>query len=136
MKRIGIILAGIFVWGVLLIPNAAVAHTAHAGVHAQSPFDAPKVKKSLHCLLKGHHHNAQPFCPHTMRVRSVQTEFKSDCGDHPSGTQVQSSWSKTVLYLKPVAKTPPDIGLFAFTSSQFLLPFPIPDPLEKPPQHA
>ena len=121
-------------WGTLLIPSGAVAHTSHAGVHAQSPFDAPKVKKSPHCILKGHKHSALPFCPHTMRVRTGQTQFKSDCGDHPLGTQIQTSWTKIVLYFKPLANVSPDIKNFAFESSQFLLSSTIPDPLEKPPQ--
>lgn len=136
MKRIGIILLGVFVWGFLTIPSNAVAHPLHAGVHAQSPFDAPKVKKLPHCILHGHHHVALRFCPHTMRDRNTQTQLKADCDDSPSGTPVQIQWSKTVLYLKPLASVSPDIRNFTFTSSQFLLPFPIPDPLEKPPQHA
>jgi hypothetical protein len=134
MKRFGIILLGVFMWGTLLIPSGAVAHTSHAGVHAQSPFDAPKVKKPLHCILKGHKHSALPFCPHTMRDRNTQTQFKSDCGDHPSGAQVQTSWSKMFFLLKPIAKVSPDIRNFSFESTQFLLSSTIPDPLEKPPQ--
>jgi hypothetical protein len=134
MKRFGIILLGVIVWGVFTVPTSAIAHASHTGIHAESPFDAPKVKKSLHCMLKGHHHNVQPFCPHTIRDRSTQTQFKADCGDHPSGTQVQTSWSKTVLYLKPVGIISPDIRNFAFESSQFRQPSLIPDPLDKPPQ--
>ena len=136
MNRVWIILLGVFVWGIFMIPSGALAHTSHAGVHAQSPFDAPKVKKSLHCILKGHKHNALPFCPHTMQSRDTQTHFKADCGDHPLGTQIQTSWSKIVLYFKPLADISPDIRSFAFESTQFLLSSTIPDPLERPPQHA
>lgn len=134
MKRFGIILLGVLIAGFLMIPGSAVAHTSHTGVHAESPFDAPKAKKSLHCILKGHKHNAIPFCPHTMRDRNAQTQFKSDCGDHPSGTQIQTSWSKTFFLLKPVAKVSPDRKNSVFTSTQFLQPSFIPDSLDKPPQ--
>ena len=66
MKRYWVILLGAILWGFLMIPSSAVAHAPHTGVHhAESPFDAPKVKKSLHCLLLKHHHTALPFCPHT-----------------------------------------------------------------------
>lgn len=134
MKPFRIILLGIILWGVFTVPANAIAHTSRAGFHAQSPFEAPKVKKSLHCLLHGHHHATLLFCPHTMRDRNTQTQFKADCGDHPSGTQVQTSWSKTVLYLKPIMKVSPDSRAILFTSTQFLLPSLIPDPLDKPPQ--
>ena len=134
MKRFGIILLGVLIAGFLMIPGSAVAHTSHTGVHAESPFDAPKVKKALHCILKGHKHSAIPFCPHTMRDRNAQTQFKADCGDHPSGAPVQSSWSKTFFLLKPVAKVSPDSINIVFTSAQFLQPSFIPDSLDKPPQ--
>jgi len=136
MNRLWIILLGVIIGGFLVVPGNSLARTSHTGVHAVSPFDAPKVKKSLHCMLKGHHHSALPFCPHTIRDRSGQTQFKSDCGDHPLGTQIQTSWSKIVLYFKPLANVSPDIRNFAFESSQFLLSSTIPDPLERPPQYA
>jgi len=134
MKCFGIILLGVLIAGFFMIPASAVAHTSLTGVHAESPFDAPKVKKSLHCILKGHKHSAIPFCPHTKQGRSLQTQFKSDCGDHPSGAPVQTSWSKTFLLLKPIAKVSPDRKNIVFTSVQFLRPSFIPDSLDKPPQ--
>ena len=134
MNRIGIILLGIFVWGAILTPSGALAHPSHANIHAQSPFDAPKEKKSLHCLIKGHQHSALPFCPHTKRVRTGHTELKTDCGDPSSGTLVQTSWSKTFLFLKPVVKVSPDNRYIVFASTQFLLTSLIPDSLDKPPQ--
>ena len=134
MKRFGIILLGVLIAGFLMIPSSAVAHTSHTGIQAESPFDAPKVKKSLHCELKGHKHSAIPFCPHTMRDRNAQTHFKADCGDHPSGAPVQTSWSKMFFLLKPIAKVSPDRKNIVFTSVQFLQPSFIPDSLDKPPQ--
>jgi hypothetical protein len=134
MKRFGVILLGVLIAGFLMIPASAVAHTSLKGVHAESPFDSPKVKKSLHCILKGHKHSAIQFCPHTKQDRSVQIQFKSDCGDHPSGAPVQASWSKTFFLLKPVAKVSPDRKNIVFTSAQFLRPSFTPDSLDKPPQ--
>jgi len=134
MKQFGVILLGALLAGFLMIPSSAVAHTSHTGVHAESPFDAPKAKKSPHCILKGHKHSAVPFCPHTMRVRNAQTQFKADCGDHPSGAQVQTSWSKIFFLLKPIAKVLPDRIYTEFTSTQFLQTSFIPDSLDKPPQ--
>jgi len=134
MKHFGVILLGALLAGFLMIPGSAVAHTSHTGVHAESPFDAPKAKKSPHCILKGHKHSAVPFCPHTMRVRNAQTQFKADCGDHPSGAQVQTSWSKIFFLLKPIAKVLPDRIYTEFTSTQFLQTSFIPDSLDKPPQ--
>lgn len=117
-----------------MIPGSAVAHTSHAGIHAESPFDAPKAKPSLHCMLQGHHHSVLPFCPHTMQDRNAQTQFKADCGDHPSGTPVQTSWSKTFLLLKPITTVSLDHKNIVFTSTQFVQPSFIPDSLDKPPQ--
>jgi hypothetical protein len=134
MKRFGIILLGILIAGFFMVPGSAVAHTSHTDIRAESPFDAPKVKKSLHCMLQGHQHSATPFCPHTMRERSAQTQFKADCGDHPSGTPVQTSWSKTFLILKAIAKVSPDRKITVITSTQFLQPSLIQDSLDKPPQ--
>ena len=134
MNRIGIILLGAFVCGVVLTSSGALAHTSHANDHVLSPFDAPKAKKSLHCMLKKHSHRALPFCPHTMRVRTGHTELKTDCGDSSSGTQVQTSWSKTFLFLKPIAKLSHNNREITFTSVQLILSSFILDPLEKPPQ--
>ena len=136
MKRFWVILMGVFVWGFLMIPGIYFAHThtLHTGVHAESPFDAPKGKKSLHCELLRHQNSALPFCPHTRHVRSMEAQFKADCGDHPFGTQVQTSWSKTFLFLKPVVKVSPDNRNIVFASVQFLLTSLIPDSLDKPPQ--
>lgn len=134
MKHFGVILLGVVIAGFLMIPGNAVAHTSHTSVHAKSPFDAPKAKKSLHCMLQGHQHSAKPFCPHTMRELSAQSQFKADCANHPSGTPVQTSWSKTFLILKPVAKVSLDRTNILITSTQFLQPSLIPDSLDKPPQ--
>lgn len=136
MKRFGIILLGVFVWGALLIPSGAVAHTSHAGIHAQSPFDAPKAKKSLHCILKGHKHSVLPFCPHTMQSRDTQTQFKSDCGDHPSGAQVQTSWSKILILIPSTGKFSSTAKKYFLTQKKFHLHPSFADRLEKPPQHA
>ena len=134
MNRIGIILLGVLIAGLCMIPGSAVAHTSHAGIHAESPFDAPKAKPSLHCMLQGHHHSVLPFCPHTMQDRNAQTQFKADCGDHPSGTPVQTSWTKTFLLLKPITTVSLDHKNIVFTSTQFVQPSFIPDSLDKPPQ--
>jgi hypothetical protein len=136
MKRFGIILIGIFVWGILVLSQNAVAHTSHAGINAQSPFDAPKVKKSLHCMLKKHSHNAQLFCPHTLRDRSGQTQFKSDCDNHPSGTQIQTSWSKILMISPSIGKASSAVKKYFLTPRRFGFPSPFHDRLEKPPQHA
>ena len=134
MKRIRIILMGFIAWGVFIVPTSAVAHTSHAGIHAQSPFEASKAKQSPHCALQGHQHSALPYCPHSMQDRNRQTQFKADCGDHHSGTQVQTSWSKTFLILKSIVKVPPGNRNRVTPSAPFLLSSLIPDPLDKPPQ--
>lgn len=134
MKRIGIILLGICIWGFILVPSGAVAHTAHMKV--QSPFDAPKVKKSLHCLLLKHQHSALPYCPHTIHVRSAQTQLKADCGDSSQGTPVQSQGSKTLMLCPSIGKASSTTQKYVFTPLRFGLPALYPDRLEKPPQHA
>ncbi len=134
MKRIGVILLGICLWGFVVVPSGAVAHTSHMKV--QSPFDAPKTKKSLHCLLLKHQHSALPFCPHSMRARNVQTQIKADCGDSSQGTPVQIQWSKTLMLCPSIGKASSVINEYLFTLQRFRLPSLYPDRLEKPPQHA
>lgn len=134
MKRFAIILLGVFIAGFLVIPGSAVAHTQH--MKAQSPFDAPKVKKSLHCLLLKHHHSALPYCPHTMHGRSAQTQLKSDCGDSSNGTPVQIQWSKTLMLCPSTGKAASIEKKYFFAPLSFRLPSLYPDRLEKPPQHA
>jgi hypothetical protein len=136
MKRIGIILIGIFVWGILVLSQNAVAHTSHAGIHAQSPFDAPKVKKSLHCMLKKHHSVTQPLCPHTKQGRSAEIQLKADCDNHPSGTQIQTSWSKILMISPSIGKASSAVKKYFLTPRRFGFPSPFHDRLEKPPQHA
>jgi len=136
MNRVGIILGLIVAWGILAIPIGAVAHPSHADLHAQSPFDAPKAEKNLHCQLKGHLHAAQLICPHTQRVRPLQTEFKADCGDSPNGTLVQIQWPKTVFLCPSVGSVSASIEKRSLTSIRVLLPAPHFDPLEKPPRPA
>jgi len=141
MKRFLIILLGLFLWGFLIIPGGVLADPSHAEAHAQSPFDAPKAKKSPHCVLHGHqhagHHQAKvPFCPHTMRDRNTQTQFKSDCGDSPSGTPVQIQWSKTLMLSPSIGKTVSAVKKHFLSPKRFRFPAPFPDRLEKPPQHA
>lgn len=136
MKGFGIILLGVFVSGILVFPGGALAHPSHMSVHAQSPFDAPKVKKSLHCLLKGHHHKTLPFCPHTLRDRSTKTQLKSDCGDSSRGTLVQIQGSKILMLIPSMGATASADKKYSLTPKRFRLPSPFPDRREKPPQHA
>jgi len=137
MKRFWVILMGVFVWGFLMIPGISFAHThtLHTGVHAESPFDAPKGKKSLHCELLRHQNSALPFCPHTRHVRSMEAQFKADCGGSPSGTPAQIQWSKTLMFCPSTEKNSSTIKTYSFTPEWFLLPSPYSDQLEKPPQH-
>ncbi len=136
MKRYWIILLGAGLLGFFAIPGNAAAHTSHMGVHAKSPFDAPKVKKSLHCLLLKHHHAALPVCPHTQHGRSMETQFKADCGDSPSGAPVQIQWSK-MLMLFPTGGEAASTETRNFSApKQFRLLSPFANLLEKPPQHA
>jgi hypothetical protein len=137
MRRHWIILLGIIAWAILVITSGALAHALHTSqVAAQSPFDAPKVKKSLHCMLHGHHHKMQPFCPHTMRDRNTQTLFKADCGDSHSGTLIKTQWSKLFILLPSTRKTSSPIKKYFSIPKRFRLPSPLPDLIEKPPQHA
>jgi hypothetical protein len=134
MKQYWIILLGILIAGFLVIPGSAVAHPSHAGAH--SPFDAPKGKKSLHCDLLKHQHTALPFCPHTLRDLNTQLQFKADCGNSPNGASVQIQWSKILMLFPSVEKTSyPGIEQF-FGPTKLRIPSPLPDPPEKPPQHA
>ena len=125
MKRIGIILLGICIWGLVVVPSGAVAHTSHTNV--QSPFDAPKVKQSLHCLLLKHGHSALPFCPHTMHGRDAQTQLKADCGDSSQGTPVQIQWSKTLMLCPSIGKASSVIHkIYFLTPPAVWLAFPLP----------
>jgi hypothetical protein len=134
MKRIGIILLGVCIWGFVMVPSGAVAHPAH--MSAQSPFNAPKVKQSLHCMLLKHHHSALPFCPHTLHARNVQTQLKADCGDPSQGTPVQIQWSKTLMLCPSLGKASSTTIKYYFTPQRSGLPSLYPDRLERPPQHA
>lgn len=137
MKRFWVILMGIIAWGFLVTPSISFAHThtLHMGVHAESPFDAPKDKKSPHCKLLGHHQSALLFCPHTKQVRSMETQFKADCGDSPIGTPLQIQGSKTLMLCPSIEKNSSTDKTYSFTPEWFLLPSPYSDQLEKPPQH-
>ena len=136
MKRHWIILIGAMIWGFLMVPGNAMAHQSHSGVHAQSPFDAPKEKKSLHCLLLRHQHTALPFCPHTKHGKSAKTQLKTDCGNSPSGIPIQVQWTKTLVLCPSVEKTAPALNIYSAIPKQLQLPSLLPDLLEKPPQHA
>ena len=135
MKRYWVIILGAILWGFLMIPSSAVAHASHTG-HAASPFDAPKTKKSLHCLLMKHHHATLPFCPHTRLGRSMEIQLKADCGDSSSGTPVQIQWSKTLMLCPSVQKASSTVRRCFLTPKQFRLPSPFRDLPDKPPQHA
>ena len=134
MKRLWIILLGALLAGFLLIPGGAVAHSSHAEAH--SPFEAPKVKKSLHCQLLKHHHSALPFCPHTQHVRSAETRLKTDCPDTPNGAPVQIQWSKVLLHYPTGEKVSITEKKSYSTSARLVLPSQFVDLPEKPPQHA
>ena len=138
MKRFWVILMGIIAWGFLVTPSISFAHThpSHTGVHAESPFNAPKGKKSLHCKLLGHHHSALLFCPHTRHVRNMETKFKADCGDSPSGASIQIQWSKTLMLCPSTEKISSLVKRNFVAAERFLCPSPCSDRLEKPPQHA
>lgn len=137
MKRFWVILMGVIAWGFLMIPSISFAHThtLHTGVHAESPFDAPQGKKSLHCELLKHQHSALPFCPHTRHVRNTETQFKADCGDSPSGAPVQTQWSKTLMLCPSTEKFSSLVKRNFVSAERFLAPSPFYDRLEKPPQH-
>jgi hypothetical protein len=113
-----------------------MAHAPHAGVHAKSPFDAAKEKKSLHCELLKHHHVTLLFCPHTKRNLNTQLQFKADCGDSPSGAPVQIQWSKILMHYPSVEKTSSPVKEHFFAPTKFRIPSPLPDRLEKPPRLA
>ena len=133
MKRSWIILLGAIAWGFLMIPGSALAHP-HSGAH--SPFDAPKAKKSLHCLLLKHQHAALPFCPHTRHARSAEAQFKADCGDSPNGTPAQIQWSKILMLCPSIAEVTSCSNEYFLPRKLLRLPSPYDDFLEKPPQHA
>ena len=138
MKRFWVILMGIIAWGFLMIPSISFAHThtLDTDVHAESPFDAPKDKKSPHCKLLGHHHSALLFCPHTKQVRSMETQFKADCGDSQNSTLIQFQGSKTLMLCPSIEKNSSLVNRSFVPAERFLLPSPYSDQLEKPPQHA
>jgi len=135
MKQYWIILLGVFIAGFLMIPGSALAHT-HTGVHAESPFDASKGKKSLHCKLLGHHYSALIFCPHSQHKRSAEAQLKADCGDSPSGAPAQIQWSKTLMLYPSITKAISTAKRYFPTPKPIRLLSTYPDPLEKPPQHA
>lgn len=135
MNRFGIIFLGVFVWALLALPGGAWAHSTHASVQAQSPFDSAKAKKPVHCVLKGHHHAGQPYCPHTAQVRDVKRQYKADCGDSPSGTRVHAPDSKSFLLFPSVGRASSTIKKYILPRRQVFPISPIPDPLERPPQH-
>jgi len=136
MKRYWIILLSVVLLGFFIIPANAVAHTSHVGVHAKSPFDASKGKKSLHCELLNHHHSALLFCPHTNRNLNTQLQFKADCGDFPSGAPVQIQWSKILMLSPSAEKASTTVKKYFLAPKQFFMPSPLPNRLENPPRHS
>ena len=135
MKQYWIILLGFFLTGFLMIPGNALAHT-HTGVHAESPFDASKGKKLLHCKLLKHRHSDLIFCPHSQHKRSTKPQFKADCDKSPTGAPVQVQWSKTLMLYPSTTKVLSTANRYFPATKPFRLLSIYPDPLEKPPQHA
>lgn len=138
MKRFGVILMGIIAWGFLVTPTISLAqtHSLHTGVHAKSPFDAPKAKKSLHCELLKHQHSAKPFCPHTKHIRNMETQLKSDCGDSHNSALIQIQWSKTLMHCPAVENNSSPDKTSVFIPERLFVPSSYTEQPDKPPKHA